>query len=357
MASVVGHVLELILARAPEGETQDVSFWKVVGAVALVVGFMAAVQQLLSAYRRRRFAKAEERVLAVAAKELDAEAAHRDYDRYEALRLSLRRQVEQEVPQEARRVYLRSRVESLRSQLAADLEEYERVSAELREVSSESVAGLDDRLRDVIEHSIRPVYVRRRRNERLVVALLVALLALALTPLTSLPREVFSYYLETVGDPADHSTADVVFASALGVLSIAAVVLVAVRWMSGRGVRWVVVNARSISLAVAILTAGSAMLVGSKLADDQRIDAAMRLEQLEASYHEATEAVGEAAEAPAVRKTIREFDAESEELVAEQDRHRAREGNLLEVGAPVAGAGLGLLLGLGSVHWRAPRRR
>lgn len=136
----------------------------------------------MSSIRRRRYAKAEQKLLETVALTVDAEAAAADVARYQALRETLRRQVEDEVPREGRRVYLRARLEELRGQLASGVRDFERLEDELAQLGGDSSQPLDARLRSVIEDSIRPDYLRRRRGERLTLGVLAALLVLTVSP-------------------------------------------------------------------------------------------------------------------------------------------------------------------------------
>lgn len=219
----------LITAVAREAPTKDkLDIWEVVVAIGVLVGLIAGVQQIGTALRRRRYRHAEEKLLETASRALDAEVAERDVAKYQALRESLRRQVEDEVPLEGRRVYLRARLDDLRQQIGADVREYERLAAELSELEARPGEPLDARLRTVIEDSVRPSYVERRQHDRLVVVLLVILVLAALSP-----YEIWRL-LFNIPDAITNSALEPSASVVLSMVTGAILVLLAARLVIGR---------------------------------------------------------------------------------------------------------------------------
>jgi hypothetical protein len=210
--------INVLIAASEEGGPGIGVVWKAIGAVGVVVGLIAGIQQIATTLRRRRFSRAERRVLETVARALDAESAAEDVAKYEALRESLRRQVEDEVPLEARRVFLRTQIDHLRQRIGADVTEFERLRGQLARLEAQRVEPLDARLDEVVERAIRPPYAKRRGNETAILVMVSLLLVAALSP-----YEV-GYVLfaapEALTDSADESPADVGVAIAVGALAV-----------------------------------------------------------------------------------------------------------------------------------------
>jgi hypothetical protein len=202
-------------AKAAPPTDTGLDLWQVVVAVGVIVGLIAGLQQLAGWVRRRRYQRAEELVLRIASQQLEAAAAKEDFAKYQALKENLRRQVEEEVPREARRVYLRSRVDALNQQIGSDVEEYLVVEQALADLERRAPATLDNRLRAVIESSIRPAYIRRRQTDRVVLGGLVALLVLTLSPINLAAQ--LRDLLFVLGNPDDATDSKVAFVVMLGV--------------------------------------------------------------------------------------------------------------------------------------------
>lgn len=203
MGDLAAALHQTVVAAAQDGANDHgkVSLWAAIVAVGVVVGLLAGVLQIVAQVRRRRFAAAEEKVLSAAASVLDAETAQRDVEQYRALREDLRRQIEDEVPREGRRVYLRARLDDLRDRIGDDVREFEDVSRQLASLEPGGAEPLDHRLRSVVESSVRPRYLRRRRSERVLFAMVVVLLIAAVIPVG--PRQLANASVEAIAENAD----------------------------------------------------------------------------------------------------------------------------------------------------------
>jgi hypothetical protein len=240
-------------AVAPKHDPSFLSqAWKILLAVAAILGLVAAIQQLLLAWRRRRYGAAvEERALKAAAVTLEAEAAKIDVDEWQNLRKSLRQQVEEEVPREARRVYLRSRGDALIRQIRADVGEFERLQSELAALAPTDPTELDARLRAVIETEINPVYSHQRRTDRAVVLLLAILVLSALSPVN--PRFILYSFFDVMGSSTDYLVSGVVNAWLIGVLGVCSLVsVVALRRVRGPRSAWIGMRSRFAGPALVI---------------------------------------------------------------------------------------------------------
>lgn len=190
------------------------SAWGVVVAAGVVVGLVAATQQIVASVRNRRRNAAMQRVMDLAASQLDATAVKQEVDRYTALREELKEQIDHELPREARRIYVNERLQHLSRVLADSFEEYEMLRAEQAQLAPSS--PLADRLRAVIETDVLPGRRQAHRRQSRRTTLIVVLLLAGLSPLPSLPYLV----IETFASPVTSSTLAVV----LSVLATAALV-------------------------------------------------------------------------------------------------------------------------------------
>ena len=187
---------------------------QVVLVVSAVLGLVAAVYTLVTAWTGRRDRRAINKVIDTAERTLVAEDAERDVDEIQALRDVLRREVQDEIPLEARRVYLRARLEELRSQLGADVREFERLQQELASLDSGS-NPLDASLRATIEDSIRPAYVRRRQAERALGGVLGLLVLAIFFPLGTLPLDAWDSIVYSASSTTVNVTASIAVAAGL----------------------------------------------------------------------------------------------------------------------------------------------
>jgi hypothetical protein len=243
--------------------------WKVFVPLALVVAFVAAIPVLTDWWRRWRRPGVEERAMEAAADALEAEAAERhavewkrDAQQWDELRQTLRRQVEEEVPREARRVFLKAREDSLVRQIHGDVAEFERVRRDLADISDHPPTELDERLRGVIEREIRPAYSEKRGVERTTVALLVLLVALTFTPVS--PRTIVDGFFNVTRSSRDYLTQGVVFTWLLGTAIASLLAAVSLRPLVRR--RWTTPPRRLIWIAVGSAVSGVAMFAGALLA-------------------------------------------------------------------------------------------
>jgi hypothetical protein len=116
--------------------------------------------------------------------------------------------VDEEVPREAKRVYLRSRLDSLSASIGEEVEHFEALNRELAVLEQRAPDALDERVRKVIERSIQPDYIRRRRRERTTAAALLGLVPLSLSPVP--PLYAFAEASTVLFNPADAYTSDLV---------------------------------------------------------------------------------------------------------------------------------------------------
>lgn len=265
MSCIIGMALIVsATSTTAESSQHSISLWQLVVGAGGVVGLIAGLYTLVDAVQRRKYRPMEDQTIALMAKAQDVETVKQDYDKYSVLRESLRLQVEKEVPQEARRVYLRSRLDTLQASIGAEVDEYQRLRDELTRVEGQEPSPLDARLRPVIEESIRPGYVRRRRNERLVVGILVLLLLTTISPLA--PRGfvggIWQSYSHSIKNPAYAPAADLNSSLLTGGVAVALAILALVRWRIARG-RFVA--PRQIRIGAIVAAAGLAATIGGLL--------------------------------------------------------------------------------------------
>jgi hypothetical protein len=211
----------LVLAAEPPAESQTPRWWGVFLAIAAIVGLAAGLQQLVSWVSSRRRRRAEDRLLKIVESQLRAEEAQAAAERYSTLRAELRRQVENEIPREARRIFLLNRRDRLASSITEDLQEYTAIEQELAETSDLGGSPLDERVRAVVQETIVPSQEARRRRERAVLAIVAALLLLSFSPF---PVGYFiSSYFEVVGYSDRYTSMSIVFTMALGIIVVALV--------------------------------------------------------------------------------------------------------------------------------------
>ncbi len=159
----------------------------IISAIVGAIGVAAAVQQLTSWILRRKYEKAENRLLEILQQQVDAEevqrfgeAVRQQVKEYERQQARLREQIEEEIPREARRLYTQQRLDALVQSLGRDYVEYEELRAS-QEMASGSHA-LPEEIRALIANQILPEYLEQKRRDRRTALLIVALVVLAFVP-------------------------------------------------------------------------------------------------------------------------------------------------------------------------------
>ncbi|MFG1961490.1 hypothetical protein [Nonomuraea sp. NPDC049028] len=171
--------------------------WQIFLGIGAILGAIAAVQQLIAAVAKYRRRKEESRLFQIMKDQLDAEharseaqTAKQEADSLSEMREVLRKQIEEDVPREARRLYIEHRLSVLGREIAEQYREYISLQSEL---NTEVRTQLDERLATVIEETIVPAQVSRSRRERWILALLVAIGLFTFTPFDL--QRIFSYYI------------------------------------------------------------------------------------------------------------------------------------------------------------------
>jgi hypothetical protein len=274
--------------------------WQIFLAIGAILGAVAALQQLIAAVAKYRRRKEEALLFQVMKDQLDAEHARSQAQtaKQEAATLSemrevLRKQIEEDVPREARRLYVEHRLSVLGREIAEQYKEYRSLQNEL---GSEARTQLDRRLAAVIEGTIVPAQVSSRRRERLILALLVAIGLFTFTPFDL--QRIFFYYLSQPFFIINNSYR---FTEATAGWSIAAIVLI---WTSLIFLLAKVRRVRSVAtrfIRVPTLVAKTALLVapGASLmllvagfyiiADDRQEYMSIGNYVIQAHWHEAND--------------------------------------------------------------------
>jgi hypothetical protein len=167
------HAGGWLAATHPAAQSSGISVWAVVGVVATILGVLAAAQQFLSAFLRRKFNRAEERWL-------ESITADEEINASLKLKEQLGDQIKTEIPRLARRVYLGNRLDQLTEDLHRTYREYQYVRGEL--AKNEIVTELDQRILDAVRASISSRSFSESRNVYMLV-LIVLLLAYNIAPL------------------------------------------------------------------------------------------------------------------------------------------------------------------------------
>jgi hypothetical protein len=189
---------------------------------------------------------------------MEAVEASRDIEPVRREFEELRSQIEVEIPRQARRAYLKERLNQVELNLGDTYREYCAITAEL---GAEHVSSsLDKRLQAVIEASIIP---ERRNQERrsAVISVLLALLLLTSVSPYSVSHLAYDYF-NVLGYSDEWTDAGLYSTFALGTLVLAGVALLLATLLPGRvGSRLSVVANRSITPLIGMLFAAGLFAV------------------------------------------------------------------------------------------------
>jgi hypothetical protein len=183
----------LIAAGSKVTSHQHPSFsaWGVAGVIITVICGVAAIQQLTGGIRRRELQSAQDELLREYQLTVDAKEVKKSIEENTQQLDELRRQIQVQLPIQARRDYLRERLDQLGRDLYRDFEEYQSIQRELDETSAQNT--IDVQIREVIDSAIVPQRRLSGRRSQGMLVLILALGAINLSPL-NLSRLVYSYF-------------------------------------------------------------------------------------------------------------------------------------------------------------------
>jgi hypothetical protein len=207
------HIQAFVVQPDGGTETGSPTWWVVVAAFGVIISILAGVHYFYSLISRRRIQAAEDRYFETLASQHDAEEAKQDVAAYETLRAQLRDQVDKEVPREARRIFIENRRDQLVNSIGEQFDEYERLG---REVAAMPEANsLDDRVRQVIEARVAPLYRRSQRRERALAFGIGVLVIVSLIPIS--PGQLIFAYFAVLREPDEWTVGTILLACSVAV--------------------------------------------------------------------------------------------------------------------------------------------
>jgi hypothetical protein len=183
----------LVAAHTPHSAQSSINPWVVVVTASVIITVVGGAIGILSYVSRYGQRKVERRVNQIVQAQLDAEDAEQnkqkvkqELNRLREAKEKLEEEIRQ-VPKEANRLFLEKQLKELADSISKDFSEFKSVEAKLR---SEQVATtLDPQIREAIETGMLPIRRQQERRNTYVLLILVALLALNLSPVS------VSYYV------------------------------------------------------------------------------------------------------------------------------------------------------------------
>ncbi|MEU4295381.1 hypothetical protein AB0E63_44780 [Kribbella sp. NPDC026596] len=162
------------------------------GWIAVIVGAIglaAAVQQLTSWWLKRKYDRAEQRMLDILRQQIDAEQvqrfaenARKQAEDYERQQEALRRTIAEQIPVEAQRLYFMRRLDALKSNMGRDYFEYLDLSSQLDALAGIKQDPLPPQLEKLIKESALPQHLEARRHAQQLRVLVFILVVLAVMP-------------------------------------------------------------------------------------------------------------------------------------------------------------------------------
>lgn len=171
-----------------------------------LVGFAAAVQQLTAAVFRRKYGRAEKRMLDILKKQVDAEeverfaeSAREQAERYEEQERALREQIRERIPLEAARLYYNQRIDALVASMGGEWDEYQALESQLSHLEKRAPRPLPEALGEGMRDRVVPFRVREKRHALQLRVLVFALFVLAIIPVSL--AELISGWLDALFQP------------------------------------------------------------------------------------------------------------------------------------------------------------
>jgi hypothetical protein len=238
----------------------SVSVWGAIAVVITIVSGVAAVQQLGSWAGRRRLQGAQDELLRTFQLSVDTNEAKKNFEENTTRLNALRQQIEVQVPVQARRDYLKERLEQLRRDLYRDFQEYEDITRELAESTSDS--AIDSQIRKVIETAIIPRRTLSDRRSIGMLVLMVTLIVISISPLR--PSDLIVSYFDSLGYSSYFPLSNLFLALGLGIAMFTGLLLLALPMIPGNTRPWIFVRSLmsrkrgllALALCMALLTVG-----------------------------------------------------------------------------------------------------
>ena len=199
-------------------QQSGISLLTVMGIIGTIIGIVAGSQQLFSAIRRRKFRRAEDKLLEAIEADVRIDDAKAEVERYDSLKTSLRDEVETQIPKQARNAYLKDRLDQLTEDLDRTYRDYQAVRRELSQ--AEPVTDLDRGISDAIEASIIPGRKIRESRNSYMLALLIALVFF-----NSAPFHVSDYF-HILGHSDRSAGSSIIVTTIAGAICLALLALV-----------------------------------------------------------------------------------------------------------------------------------
>ena len=190
MYPVVMLTVYSLAVSHPAPESSGIQLWQVIVAFGVVLGIIVGLGTFLDWGSKIKNHRVDEEVREMARAKLEAEDIKGKLDGLTQLSDTLQKQIDA-VPKQADRLFLERRMESLAASITRDFDEYR--DAETRLQAPDLSPKLDPVIREAIQHAIVPGQRTRERRNVYVLVLLVALIALNLSPI-SISSIIYQYF-------------------------------------------------------------------------------------------------------------------------------------------------------------------
>ena len=183
----------LAQAQPPRSGT-GISPWTVFLAFGAILGVIGVTQQLLSWIAGRRRQRALQRFADDLGDVFDRRDTEQELLRLRQLERTIRDQIENQLPQQAERIYLEHRMRAISMSIGELFGEYKAIEEKLGAGAPQS--RLESSLRAAVEATIMPSHRQQERSQRQVRLLLLVVLLLLVSPLSlaSIAHEYIERY-------------------------------------------------------------------------------------------------------------------------------------------------------------------
>jgi hypothetical protein len=196
--------------------------WQLVVGVSVILTLLLGLGTFFDWGTRIRDRRVNKEIQKLVRSELEAKSIEEKLVELTQLNDSLREQISM-VPGEVDRLVVQRRMEQLAIGLSRDFEEYRSLERGLKPLGTET--KLDSRIRDVIENTMLPPQRQRERRNIYTLLLLVALVALNLSPISA--NDLVYSYFNILSNSVDWTVSSVTWSLLIGALVIAVILLFA----------------------------------------------------------------------------------------------------------------------------------
>ena len=165
-----------------ENPTVTIIMWGL-GIIGWIVGIVSGVMSIIEQAKKKKIDKGYEELLERARCDWEGKYTEEQVKELTQQFQALKRQIEIDIPKQAKRVVLQKKIDELTESISTSYEEYKDLSSKIEDAGA--ITELDKSIHSSIQEEILPEHVRNKKQQKRVQIMLVVILILTLAPITA----------------------------------------------------------------------------------------------------------------------------------------------------------------------------